>query len=193
MSFPMHERMNVVEGNLALLDVEAVVNPCGKRRDVLYGAVEGALHAAAGPQLLAAYRKLGWIDVGIARMTPGFDLQARWVIHTMAPRWWGGNEGEARDLLEAYRLCLRVAEQAQFSSLALPCLATGTFGYPRQMTVPLAVTATATFLGRHDYPRVVTFCCHNRRDANHYRRLLGYPELPRDYSLDGDRRWPEIW
>ena len=166
------ERMTVVEGDITRLDVDAIVNAANSSL-LGGGGVDGAIHRAAGPGLLAECRTLGGCPTGEARITGGYELPARHVIHTVGPVWHGGQAGEAELLRSCYTNSLRLAEQAGLETVAFPGISTGVYGYPKAEACDVAVSAVAAWLTAHDLPGVVTFCCFGARDAELYRARLG--------------------
>jgi O-acetyl-ADP-ribose deacetylase (regulator of RNase III) len=126
------------ETSITRLDVDAVVTAANTHL-AGGGGVDGAIHRAAGPGLLAACRRLGGCPTGEARITPGFDLKARWVIHAVGPRWHGGAHGEADQLRGAYTSSLRLASEAGCRSMAFPAISCGIYGYPIPAAMRLAV------------------------------------------------------
>jgi O-acetyl-ADP-ribose deacetylase (regulator of RNase III) len=170
-------RMRVVEGDITRLRVDAVVNAANSSL-LGGGGVDGAIHRAAGPGLLAECRTLGGCPTGEARITGGYDLPARHVIHAVGPVWGGGGSGEAGLLGSCYTASLRLAEDAGVQTIAFPGISTGAYGYPRAEACSVAVRAVEAWLESHDVPRVVTFCCFGAADAALYRARLGPPGQP---------------
>jgi O-acetyl-ADP-ribose deacetylase (regulator of RNase III) len=128
----------IVRGDITELDVDAIVNAANESL-LGGGGVDGAIHAAAGPELLAACRGLGGCRPGEAKLTPGFALRARWVIHTVGPRWSGGRRGEEEVLRGCYRRSIAIARERGLRSLAFPSISTGAFGYPIELAAPVAL------------------------------------------------------
>jgi O-acetyl-ADP-ribose deacetylase len=165
-------RMTVAEGDITRLDVDAIVNAANSSL-LGGGGVDGAIHRAAGPELLEECRRIGGCPTGHARMTGGYRLKARHVIHTVGPVYTDGTRGEPELLRSCYRESLHLAEQEGARTLAFPCISTGVYGYPKPEACEVAVQAVATWLAAHALPEAVTFCCFSAEDAALYRAHLG--------------------
>jgi O-acetyl-ADP-ribose deacetylase (regulator of RNase III) len=167
----------VVEADITTLHVDAIVNAANATL-LGGGGVDGAIHRAAGPQLLAACRALPQVrphvrcPTGSARITPGFRLPARFVIHTVGPVWHGGDRGEPELLAQCYRASLRLAADHGVSSIAFPAISCGVYGYPLDAAVNIAVAEAAQWLREHKPPDRVVFCCFGATAAATYRRSV---------------------
>lgn len=151
----MPDRIEVIQADITALPVDAIVNAANTSL-LGGGGVDGAIHRAAGSRLLAACRKIGSCPTGEARITPGFDLPASWVIHTVGPVWQGGGHGEDALLSSCYRESLALASQAGTRSVAFPAISTGSFGFPTERAARIAVREIADYLADHpDIERVV--------------------------------------
>ena len=169
----LRARMRMAQDDITTLDVDAIVNAANASL-LGGGGVDGAIHRAAGPRLLVECRTLGGCPTGEARITAGYDLPARHVIHTVGPVWDDAGPVEAERLLRScYTESLRLAEQAGLETIAFPGISTGAYGYPRDQACEDAVKAVSSWLATHDLPRLVTFCCFSVADAELYRRRLG--------------------
>jgi O-acetyl-ADP-ribose deacetylase (regulator of RNase III) len=160
--------IEVVEADITTLAVDAIVNAANTSL-LGGGGVDGAIHRAAGPELLAACREIGGCPTGEARITPGFRLPARWVVHAVGPRWSGGNRGEADLLAGAYENALRLAHANAARSIAFPCISTGAYGYP---AAPAARIALDAIRRRESTFERIIVCCFSSGDAELYREAI---------------------
>src|SRR5487761_58140 len=161
--------IKVIQYDITDLDVDIIVNAANTTL-LGGGGVDGAIHRAAGPELLEACRKLGGCPTGEARITPGFRLQAKWVIHAVGPVWRGGARGEPQLLESCYRSSFSLAQAAQARSIAFPCISPGVYHYPKEDAARIALKVMHT----HDKEfRSIVACCFDAENAAIYRRLLG--------------------
>ena len=167
----MHARIEIVTGDITGLDVDAIVNAANSSL-LGGGGVDGAIHRAAGPQLLAFCRGLGGCQTGDAKITPGFGLRARHVIHTVGPIWHGGRQGEPEQLASCYRRCLELAEAHDLKSLAFPAISTGAYGYPLAEATQMAVKTVQDWLASHPLPQRVLFVCFGKETERAYQEEL---------------------
>lgn len=169
---PIKGRILVVQGDLTALAVDAIVNAANESL-LGGGGVDGAIHRAAGPKLKEECRTLGGCPTGQARITGGYNLPSRHVIHTVGPIYEGGHEGEAALLRSCYVESLTLARDYEIQSIAFPCISTGIFGYPKAEACSIAVDVARIWMRTHDTPQSVTFCCFGEEDAALYRQELG--------------------
>jgi O-acetyl-ADP-ribose deacetylase len=160
--------IEVSVANITGLQVDAIVNAANSSL-LGGGGVDGAIHRTAGPELLACCRTLGGCPAGEAKITPGFLLPARWVIHTVGPVWHGGGHGEARLLRSCYQTSFALALDNGVRSIAFPCISTGVYGYPKDQAAGIALAAMRAHVDR--FERIIA-CCFSEADAAMYRRLL---------------------
>ena len=165
-------RIELVTGDITKLAVDAIVNAANSSL-LGGGGVDGAIHRAAGPELLAECRTLGGCKTGEAKLTRGYRLPARYVIHTVGPRWRGGTANEADLLASCYRASLALAATHALRSLAFPAIATGIYGFPRAEACTIAVDETHRFLLGDDRMERVLFVSFDAETEALYRRALG--------------------
>lgn len=163
--------LRVIQADITTLAVDAVVNAANSSL-LGGGGVDGAIHRAAGPGLLDECRQLGGCPTGEARITGGYNLPAKYVIHTVGPVWRGGSHGEADLLSSCYQRSLEIAVERGLTSIAFPCISTGVYGYPHQPAAEIAVTAVRKFTAVAASVSEVIFCCFSRQDYDIYMGIL---------------------
>jgi O-acetyl-ADP-ribose deacetylase (regulator of RNase III) len=155
-------RIEVVLGDITTMEVEAIVNAANETL-LGGGGVDGAIHRAAGPRLLDECRQIGGCPTGEARITRGYELRAKHVIHTVGPVWQGGEHGEAELLASCYRSSLTLATENRIRSIALPAVSCGVYGYPLNAAAKIAWDEVTAFLADHELPERVYFVCFDKR------------------------------
>lgn len=168
------DRILIVSGDITRLDVDAIVNAANSSL-LGGGGVDGAIHRAAGPQLVEECRTLGGCPTGEAKITKGYRLPARHVIHTVGPVWSGGHHREDESLANCYRNSLALAQQHGLRTIAFPAISTGIYGFPRERAARIAVAETTRFLAASDLPEQVTFVCHDPETRAFYESALTSP------------------
>ena len=163
--------MRVVQGDITTLAVDAIVNAANTTL-LGGGGVDGAIHRAAGPELLAECRTLGGCATGEAKSTKGYRLPAHYVIHTPGPVWSGGIRNEPALLAACYRNSLALAVRHGCRSVAFPCISTGVYGYPKELSARVAVDTVLGFLNDHEKAPEVIFCCFSESDCQIYRAFV---------------------
>ena len=156
------KRMEAVEGDITRQQVEAIVNAANSSL-LGGGGVDGAIHRAAGPELLEECRRLNGCETGDAKVTKGYRLFAKWVIHTVGPVWSGGAAGEDELLASCYRSCLKSARENQIRTLAFPSISTGAYGFPMERAARIAVRELATGLKENPAITQVLLVCFGKR------------------------------
>lgn len=154
----MLQRTSIIEGDITKQAVEAIVNAANTAL-LPGGGVCGAIHRAAGPDLAEECRMLGGCATGEAKITLGYNLPARWVIHTVGPVWHDGHSGEDALLAQCYRSCFDLAERHALKTIAFPLISTGIYGFPMERAARIAVTEIKSFLGRNDSLEKIILVC----------------------------------
>jgi O-acetyl-ADP-ribose deacetylase (regulator of RNase III) len=171
----MDDRITVFQGDITQMQVEVIVNAANKSL-LGGGGVDGAIHKAAGFKLQLYCRKLNGCEFGEAKITPGFDLPAPWIIHTVGPIY-GRHEGrEASLLADCYRNSLTIAAGREVDTIAFPNISTGAYRYPLEEAAEVAVTTVRDFLSQNAFPRKVIFVCFDTRNHSIYLEKLSPPE-----------------
>jgi O-acetyl-ADP-ribose deacetylase (regulator of RNase III) len=167
----MENRIQLVQGDITKLEVDAIINAANTTL-LGGGGVDGAIHRAAGKELLAECRTLGGCATGNAKITKGYNLPAEFVIHTVGPVWNGGNSGEPEKLASCYRCSLELAVQYFIKTLAFPNISTGVYGYPKNEAATIAISTVKEFLENHAEIQEVIFCVFDEENYKIYKNLL---------------------
>jgi O-acetyl-ADP-ribose deacetylase len=165
--------LTTLHADITALHVDAIVNAANSSL-LGGGGVDGAIHLAAGPDLLLACRLLGGCDTGSAKATPGFNLPAKWIFHAVGPVWRGGNSNEDAHLAGCYTQCLDLALQHACATIAFPAISTGIYGFPKPRAARIAIDAIRNWTAKHStapHPTQAIFCCFTPTDRNLYLEL----------------------
>jgi O-acetyl-ADP-ribose deacetylase (regulator of RNase III) len=165
-------KIEILQADITTLQVDAIVNAANSSL-LGGGGVDGAIHRAAGPELLAECRTLGGCKTGEAKITKGYNLPAKYVIHTVGPVWHGGNSGEAEKLESCYKNSLALAEKYKIKIIAFPAISTGVYGYPLKEATEIAVKTVKLYLETHNLPQKVIFVCFSSEAYKIYVSILG--------------------
>ena len=164
-------RIEIIRGDITKVEVEAIVNAANTKL-LGGGGVDGAIHRAAGPDLVAECRTLGGCEPGQAKVTGGYRLPARFVIHTVGPIWRGGERGEARTLANCYRNSVQLAVQNEIKTIAFPAISCGAYGYPIQRAAQIAMKTTQEFLATNDTIEKIMFVLWGEDVYHSYVKIL---------------------
>ncbi len=164
-------RIELIQGDITQLKVDAIVNAANSSL-LGGGGVDGAIHRAAGPELLEECRTLNGCPTGEAKITGGYHLPARYVIHAVGPRWKGGDRGEADLLASAYRRSLEIAVENEIKSIAFPNISTGIYGFPKEQAADIAIREVKKFLTQHPEIEKVIFATFDRENYELYKEKL---------------------
>jgi O-acetyl-ADP-ribose deacetylase (regulator of RNase III) len=167
----MKKRIELVKGDITILDVDAIVNAANKSL-LGGGGVDGAIHSAAGPDLLTECKTLNGCETGQSKITNGYRLKAKHVIHTVGPVWYGGYRDESLLLASCYNSSLALAKEKKIKTIAFPGISTGVYGFPKDLAAVIAVNETKRFLNKNSYPEKVIFVTFGDDSYETYRKLL---------------------
>jgi O-acetyl-ADP-ribose deacetylase (regulator of RNase III) len=165
------QRISLVKGDITTLDGDAIVNAANTSLRG-GGGVDGAIHRAAGPELLAECATLGGCETGQSKITKGYNLRADYVIHTVGPVWSGGHNGEPELLASCYQSSLTLARENKIKTIAFPNISTGVYGFPKDLAALIAVNETKRFLHGNSFPGKVIFVAFDEDNYEIYRKLL---------------------
>lgn len=164
-------RIEIFKGDITKLEVDAIVNAANTSL-LGGGGVDGAIHRAAGKELLDECRTLNGCETGNAKITIGFKLPAKYIIHTVGPVWHGGHSGEQEKLASCYKRCMHVADENNIKTIAFPNISTGVYGYPKNEAAEIAIKEISRFLAYHKTMEKVIFCIFDDENFSIYNNLL---------------------
>jgi O-acetyl-ADP-ribose deacetylase (regulator of RNase III) len=167
----MMKGIELIQGDITCLEVDVIVNAANNSL-LGGGGVDGAIHRAAGPALLEECRMLGGCATGEAKITGGYRLQAKWVIHTVGPVWRGGHKKEEYLLACAYRESLLLAREYELKSIAFPNISTGVYGFPKELAAEIAIEEVKSYLRLNSLPEKVIFCAFDQENFEIYQEML---------------------
>lgn len=167
----MNERIQLIKGDITHLQVDSIVNAANTSL-LGGGGVDGAIHRAAGKELLAECRTLGGCATGDAKITKGYNLPAKFVIHTVGPVWRGGNSGEPEKLASCYQKSLELAVHYEIRTIAFPNISTGVYGYPKNLAAEIANSTVRNFMESHSEIEQVIFCVFDDENFQLYQNIL---------------------
>jgi O-acetyl-ADP-ribose deacetylase (regulator of RNase III) len=165
------KRLELVNGDITTLNVDAIVNAANNSL-LGGGGVDGAIHMAAGPDLLAECESLNGCETGKSKITKGYRLKAKHIVHTVGPVWFGGYRDEPELLASCYQTCLTLAKEKKIRTIAFPGISTGIYGFPKDLAAMIAVNETKRFLNKNSYPEKVIFVTFSEENYETYRKLL---------------------
>ncbi|MFQ6676981.1 MAG: O-acetyl-ADP-ribose deacetylase [Fidelibacterota bacterium] len=167
----MKNRISIVQGDITKLKVDAIVNAANTTL-LGGGGVDGAVHKAGGPELLAECKMLGGCPTGEARLTKGYNLSAKFVIHTVGPVWYDGKKDEEKLLKQCYQNSLILSNQNDLKTIAFPNISTGVYHFPKELAAEIAVTTIQNYLENNEIIKQVIFCCFDEENYSIYQSLL---------------------
>jgi O-acetyl-ADP-ribose deacetylase (regulator of RNase III) len=168
----MLKKLELVQADITKLKVDAIVNAANSSL-LGGGGVDGAIHRAAGKQLLEYCKNLNGCPTGEAKITPGFNLPASYIIHTVGPVWHGGDNNEEELLSNCYRNSLQIAVDHSLRSIAFPNISTGIYHFPKEKAARIAYDMVMFFMEKHALPEKIIFCCYDEENYNIYQEIIG--------------------